>query len=191
MTNGVTRECHRWTGNRSLRSHPPGGMDPDGDPRLTATGRVAARPVGVLIQGLTGQVGHIGRPAPIPNPCFNGCDAFELVKKRSDNFCRCAISLTESRPAATACRSRRGEAPEGSSLLDRVSRHEVPKAPGKTTSGMISDPARVSHLPVRQSVRHPGGVEVVYDVWSTGRRRLRPSICDYEAGTRKGVPAPV
>ena len=42
--------------------------------------------------------------------------------------------------------------------LARVSRHEVPKTPGKTTSGMISDPARVSHLPVRQSVRHPGGV---------------------------------
>ena len=31
-------------------------------------------------------------------------------------------------------------------FLDRVSRHEVPKTPGKMTSGMISDPARVSHL---------------------------------------------
>ena len=49
-----------------------------------------------------------------------------------------------------------------------------------------TDPARVSHLPVRQSVRHPGGVEVVYDALSTGHRGLRPSICGYEAGTHKG-----
>ena len=42
--------------------------------------------------------------------------------------------------------------------LDRVSRHEVPTTPGKRTPGMISDPARASHLPVSQSVRHPDGV---------------------------------
>ena len=43
-------------------------------------------------------------------------------------------------------------------FLDRVSRHEVPKTPGKRTPREIYDPARVSHLPVRQLVRHPGGV---------------------------------
>ena len=39
-----------------------------------------------------------------------------------------------------------------------MSRHKVPKTPGKMTSEMISDPARVSHLPVSISVRHPSGV---------------------------------
>ena len=43
-------------------------------------------------------------------------------------------------------------------FLDRVSRHEVPKTPGKRTPREIYDPARVSHLPVRQLVRHPSGV---------------------------------
>ena len=43
-------------------------------------------------------------------------------------------------------------------FLDRVSRHEVPKTPGKRIPREIYDPARVSHLPVCQSVRHPSGV---------------------------------
>ena len=43
-------------------------------------------------------------------------------------------------------------------FLDRVSRHEVPKTPGKKTSVKIIDPARVSHIPVSHSVRHPSGV---------------------------------
>ena len=43
-------------------------------------------------------------------------DAFEL-KGKGDVPCFCAIPLTDPRPAATACRSRRGEAPEGSSLF--------------------------------------------------------------------------
>ncbi len=34
----------------------------------------------------------------------------------------------------------------------------MPKTPGKKTSGKIYDPARVSHIPVSHSVRHPGGV---------------------------------
>ena len=34
----------------------------------------------------------------------------------------------------------------------------MPKTPGKKTRFKMHDPARVSHLPVRQSVRHPGGV---------------------------------
>ena len=50
-------------------------------------------------------------------------------------------------------------------FLDRVSRHEVPKTPGKKTFFKMHDPARVSHLPVRQSVRHPSGV--------VGVRRIR------------------
>lgn len=63
MTNGSPGSVVEGleTGGNDLIA--PGGMDPDGDPRLTATGRVAARPVGVLIQGLTGQV---GRSAPDP-----------------------------------------------------------------------------------------------------------------------------
>ena len=43
-------------------------------------------------------------------------------------------------------------------FLDRVSRHEVPKTAGKRTLIKIYDPARVSHIPVSQSVRHPSGV---------------------------------
>ena len=35
-------------------------------------------------------------------------------------------------------------------FLDRVSRHEVPKTPGKRIPREIYDPARVSHSPVRQ-----------------------------------------
>ena len=43
-------------------------------------------------------------------------------------------------------------------FLDRVSRHEVPKTPGRDDAYKVYDPARVSHLPVSQSVRHPSGV---------------------------------
>ena len=43
-------------------------------------------------------------------------------------------------------------------FLARKSRHEVPKTAGKKTLFKIYDPARVSHSPVRQSVRHPSGV---------------------------------
>ena len=41
--------------------------------------------------------------------------------------------------------------------IARVSRHEVPKT-ARNDAFKVNDPARVSHLPVRQSVRHPGGV---------------------------------
>ena len=43
-------------------------------------------------------------------------------------------------------------------FLDRVSRHEVPKTPGNDDALKLYDPARVSHIPVSQSVRHPSGV---------------------------------
>ena len=43
-------------------------------------------------------------------------------------------------------------------FLDRVSRHAVPKTPGKDDAFKVYDPARVSHIPVSQSVRHPSGV---------------------------------
>ena len=43
-------------------------------------------------------------------------DAFEFNSKGVVPY-RCAIPLTDPRPAATACRSRRGEAPEGSSFF--------------------------------------------------------------------------
>ena len=42
-------------------------------------------------------------------------------------------------------------------FLDRVSRHEVPKTP-ENDAFKVYDPARVSHIPVSQSVRHPSGV---------------------------------
>ena len=44
-------------------------------------------------------------------------------------------------------------------FLDRVSRHEVPKTPGNDDAFKVYDPARVSHIPASQSVRHPSGVE--------------------------------
>ena len=43
-------------------------------------------------------------------------------------------------------------------FLDRVSRHVVPKTPGIDDAFKVYDPARVSHIPVSQSVRHPSGV---------------------------------
>ena len=43
-------------------------------------------------------------------------------------------------------------------FLDRVSRHLMPKTPGNDDAFKVYDPARVSHIPVSQSVRHPSGV---------------------------------
>ena len=43
-------------------------------------------------------------------------------------------------------------------FLDRVSRHEVPKTPGNDDAFKVYDPARVSHISVSLSVRHPSGV---------------------------------
>ena len=43
-------------------------------------------------------------------------------------------------------------------FLDRVSRHVVPKTPGNDDAFKVYDPARVSHIPVSQPVRHPSGV---------------------------------
>ncbi len=75
-------------------------------------------------------------------------------------------------------------------FLARVSRHEVPKTAGKGCLLLTYDPARVSHLPVRQSVRHPSGVGIVMDAWSTGLRGYAPRPRGY-AGTRKGRFAPL
>ena len=65
---------------------------------------------------------------------FRG-DAFELINKRSDNLCRYTISLTEPRPVAIACRSRRGEAPEGSSLFRPGVEARSAEDPGKDHLG--------------------------------------------------------
>ena len=43
-------------------------------------------------------------------------------------------------------------------FLDRVSRHEVPKTPGNDDAFKLYDPARVSHISVSLSARHPSGV---------------------------------
>ena len=43
-------------------------------------------------------------------------------------------------------------------FLDRASRHEVPMTPGNDDAFKVYNPARVSHIPVSQSVRHPSGV---------------------------------
>ena len=45
-------------------------------------------------------------------------------------------------------------------FLDRVSRHEVPKTPGKNDVFKIYDPARASHWMSRLIVRHPGRVAI-------------------------------
>ena len=56
-------------------------------------------------------------------------------------------------------------------FLARWSRHEVPKTPGKKTLFKVFDPARVSHLPVRQSMRHPCGVaDMGYSATHKGSR---------------------
>ena len=63
----------------------------------------------------------------------------------------------------------------------------MPKTAGKGCLLLTYDPARVSHLPVRQSVRHPGGVGIVMDAWSPGLRGYAPRPRGYEAGTPAGV----
>ena len=57
-------------------------------------------------------------------------DAFELNGKGDVPY-RCAISLTDPRPASTACRSRRGAAPEGSSLFRPGVKARSAEDPGK------------------------------------------------------------
>ncbi len=60
--------------------------------------------------------------------------------------------------------------------LARVSRHEVPKTAGKRTPVKMYDPARVSHIPVRQSVRHPSGVVYIRHIAANpGSSALRAS----------------
>ena len=60
--------------------------------------------------------------------------------------------------------------------LARVSRHEVPKTAGKRTPVKMYDPARVSHIPVRQSVRHPFGVVYIRHIAANpGSSALRAS----------------
>ena len=60
-------------------------------------------------------------------------------------------------------------------FLDRVSRHEVPKTPGNDDAFKVYDPARVSHIPVSQSVRHPSGVAGSLATPAPGSSGLRPS----------------
>ena len=57
-------------------------------------------------------------------------DAFELNGK-GDVQCRCAVPSTDPRSAATSCRSRRGEAPEGSSLFRPGVEARSAEDPGK------------------------------------------------------------
>ena len=65
---------------------------------------------------------------------------------------------------------------------DRVSRHEVPTTPGKKTLFKMHDPARVSHLLVRQSVRHPGGVAGIEPHRNPESSGLRPSTTWLKSG---------
>ena len=72
-------------------------------------------------------------------------------------------------------------------FLDRVSRHEVPKTPGNDDAFKVYDPARVSHIPVSQSVRHPSGVAgslATPDPRVVGATPLDPGL---KAGTPVGV----
>ena len=68
--------------------------------------------------------------------------------------------------------------------LARVSRHEVAKTPGRKTHFRIYDPARVSHSPVRQSVRHPSGVAGIEPHRNPESSGSRPST----AGLKNGHP---
>ena len=64
-------------------------------------------------------------------------------------------------------------------FLDRVSKHEVPKTPGNDDAFKVYDPARVSHIPVSQSVRHPSGVAgslAMPDPWVVGATPLDPGL---------------
>ena len=60
----------------------------------------------------------------------------------------------------------------------------MPKTPGKKTLFKMHDPARVSHLPVRQSVRHPGGVAGIEPHRNPESSGLRPST----SGLKNGHP---
>ena len=79
-----------------------------------------------------------------------------------------------------------GDSPasEGCTLHRHRSRHEVPKTPGKKTIFKMHDPARVSHLPVRQSVRHPSGVAGIEPHRNPESSGLRPST----SGLKNGHP---
>ena len=68
---------------------------------------------------------------------------FTAMQKRS--------AVEDSSLNAHACRSRRGEAPEGSPVFSPNVEGAAPKTSGKKSSGKIYDPARVSHLPGSQA----------------------------------------
>ena len=87
-------------------------------------------------------------------------DAFEFNGKGVVPY-RCAIPLTDPRPTATACRSRRGEAPEGSSLFRPGVEARSAEDPGK------EDPER--------DIRPRQGVALV---------RESSNQCDTLAGSR-------
>ncbi len=78
-----------------------------------------------------------------------------ILSDKSDGALDAGGRPQESRPA---CRSRRGEAPEGSSLFRPGVEARSADDPGKEDAFKVSDPARASHILVSQSVRHPGGV---------------------------------
>ena len=66
-------------------------------------------------------------------------------------------------------------------FLDRVSRREVPKTPGNDDAFKVYDPARVSHIPVSQPVRHPSGVagsHAMPDPRVVGATPLDPGLND-------------
>ena len=61
------------------------------------------------------------------------------------------------------------------------------KIPGKKTLFKIHDPVRVSHLPVRQSVRHPNGVAGIEPHRNPESSGLRPSTSGLKNGHPSGV----
>ena len=74
--------------------------------------------------------------------------------------------------------------------LARMSRHEVPMTAGKRTLIKIYDPARVSHIPVSQSVRHPCGVGIACIARSTGLRGYAPRPVAMERAPTRGASPP-
>ena len=81
----------------------------------------------------------------------------------------------DSSPNAPACRSRRGEAPEGSSLFSpHVEARSAEDCGRGCQERYTTPPGCRTYKGVRQPVRHPCGVAITCDTRSTGLRCYAP-----------------
>ena len=95
----------------------------------------------------------------------------------------CVAQVRHPQRYAPTCRSRRGEAPLGSSFFSLRVEARSAEDRRRRRCIKVNDPARVSHLPVRQSVRHPGGVVGSCNALSPGHRGYAP-----RPGAKKRAP---